>query len=90
MSESKWGTQEWYRKRPIFFTPEDMKRSKEELIEEIRRDLGRLRGKLSDIYHAFGWKDRLDAPEHGITLVIMALHYAVEEMRKVAREKAFP
>lgn len=86
-TEPKWGSPEWHRLHPIFLTVEDMQKPKKELIEKIRRDLGHIRGQIRDVYCGFGWKDRLDSSEHGLTLVIVALHVALEEMKKIDARK---
>lgn len=53
----KWGTQEFHRAHPIYYTVEDMTKPKEELIAKIRHDLTNLRGQLHDIKFGFGWSD---------------------------------
>jgi len=75
---------QWHRMHPIYYTPDDLKAgvTPEVLIEKLRSDLTKVRGKLFDLRMGYGWDDRLDTPEHGITLVIMALHGVVEEMKK--------
>lgn len=77
----KSSTQEWHRRHPIFLTAEDMAVGKEELIRRARGDLSMLRGQLDDIRHGFGWGDRIEIAEHGITLVIAYLYNVLEDMR---------
>jgi hypothetical protein len=81
----EWGTQEWHRLHPIYLSVEDMKKPKEELIANVRSTLTKLRGQLDDIAHGYGWKDRLETPQHGITLVISNLYHVLEEMKQVKK-----
>lgn len=53
-------------------------------VEEIRTELGRLRGRLKDIAFGFPqWEDRVDCAIGGITCVISALYSPVGEMKMV-------
>lgn len=49
-------------------------------IENIRLELSRLRGRLSDLVGAYGWKEHIELGEHGITLVISYLHGVIKDM----------
>lgn len=87
MSDPKWGTTEWHRLNPIYFTVEEMKKPMPVLIEGIRNELSNLRGKLGDLSRV-GWSDRFSAPEGGLTLVIQSLYLVKEEIEKAEKEWA--
>lgn len=76
----KWGTPEWYRLHPHYLTVDEMKKSPAILIEEVRNDIANIRGKLNDISCGYGWEDRIDLAEAGLTLVLIQLHGVVDEM----------
>lgn len=80
----EWRSHHWGRLHPIFYKPEDLKAGvlPEDLIQKLRSELAHIRGKLSDIASGYGWDDRLETPEHGITLVISNLHHVIEEMAR--------
>jgi hypothetical protein len=84
MSDPAWGTPEWHRLHPIYFSVEEMDRPTPELIEGIRCELARLRGRLSDLKRV-GWGDRFTAPEEGLTLVISYLHGVIQEISEAER-----
>lgn len=73
-----------HRKHPVYYKNGEMlAKTKEELLKEIRSQIGEARGKLWDIYMGFGWKDRIDSAEHGLTLVISYLYGTIQEMEKL-------
>lgn len=67
-------------KRPIFDT--DITKPIPVLIEEVRRDLTKLRGKLYDIGDCLGWKDRFEAVSGLLTCGISVLYGVKEEIIK--------
>lgn len=75
------------RPSPIYLTTEESKRDFDEIVETIRWDLTRLRGKLHDVQRMWpGWRERVDMADGGITCVIMALHDGVEEYKRVHKK----
>ncbi len=83
----EWGTPEWHRLHPIYLSVEDMKQPPEDLIRGIRAQLAKLRGQLGDVRHGYGWSDRIDTAEHGLTLVICYLYGVLEEIEKVRKQE---
>lgn len=75
------------RPSPIYLTKEEAERDFDEIVETIRWDLTRLRGKLHDVQRMWpGWRERVDMADGGITCVIMALHEGVEEYKRVHKK----
>lgn len=71
---------EWYRENPIFGT--DFSKHPAEVIEDIRKQLGKLRGQLSDLGFGYsGWSEQLATNEAGLTLVISDLYGIMNEMQ---------
>ena len=72
------------RPRPIWASIQELEDQPPwQLVESIRADLSRLRGKLYDLYTADKlWKDHLTPAEGGITCVLQSLADAVDEMKK--------
>lgn len=60
---------------------DDLMRPVEDLIEEIRSDLRRARGRLSDIAHAHpGWRENMEMVEGLLTCGLVTLHWVREQM----------
>ncbi len=78
----KWGTLEWNRLHPIYLSVEEMKQPPEVLLKGIRSQLSELRGQLGDVRSGYGWSDRIETPEHGLTLIISYLYGVMEEIEK--------
>ena len=75
------------RPRPLSATYAELEGPPDRLIESIRDDLAKLRGKLEDLASAYPlWKDWLKAPQGGITCVLASLHLSGQEMQR-HREK---
>lgn len=70
--------------RPIWATIEELEGQPfYKMVESIRADLAKLRGKLYDLYTADKlWKDRLTPAEGGITCVLQSLADAADDMKK--------
>lgn len=69
------------KKRGIY--GDDLSRPKHELIDEIRRDLGRARGRLSDIMHDMPMTtERLKSAEGLLTCGISYLYYEMLEIKR--------
>lgn len=79
-------------KNPIYYkSAEEMDKPMSELIEELRIEISRTRGKLSDIKRSYGWNEWIANYEGGLTCMISAMHNFKEELVKFEnnqREKA--
>ena len=53
-----------------------------ELINELRNELSRTRGKLYDIKHSFGWNEWIENYEGGLTCMISAMSNFQDELKK--------
>lgn len=53
------------------------------LIDELRIELSRTRGKLHDLKSSFGWEGRIVIYEGGITCMISAMSNFQDELKKV-------
>ena len=68
--------------KPIYLTETEATKPLDEIIDIVRSDLARVRGKLFDAARLFpGWRERVEFAEGGITCVISALHHSAEEYR---------
>jgi hypothetical protein len=67
-------------RKPIFYKDDsEMDKPLSELMENLRTDITKIRGKLFDIKQSFGWDDRISHLEGGLTCMIVAMY---ETMRK--------
>jgi hypothetical protein len=71
---------ERYRKHPIYGT--DFSKPVSVLIEDIRTELTRARGHITDIKFGAGWQDRLSHIEGLLTCGLIALYNSKEEIEK--------
>jgi hypothetical protein len=63
---------------PIFYkNAEEMDKPLSELIENLRSDIAKIRGKLSDIRRSYGWVDRIEHIEGGLTCMLVAMHHTI-------------
>lgn len=70
-------------RNPIFYnSAEEMDKPLSELIEDLRKEIARIRGKLSDIRYSYGWEDRIDFIEGGLTCMLIAMHSTMQEMQQ--------
>lgn len=67
----------------ISYKEEEFDKSISELLECLRSDLAKIRGKVKDIQHNHGYKDRLELFEGGITCIISAMSNSVDEFKKI-------
>ena len=76
-----------YRAKPL--SGIDLSQPLSVLIEQLRSDIGAVRGKLQDIGWGYtGWKEHLD-PVHGLlTCGLVSLHHTMLEMRE--HERRYP
>lgn len=73
-------TDEKPRGRPIYGT--DISRPLPALIEDLRDQLVKTRGQISDIQHFKGFKDMLETAAQTLTCTIAYLAYVREEVDK--------
>lgn len=70
-------------RNPIYYkNEEEMDKPLSELMEELRSDLSKVRGKLHDIKRSYGWEDRIEHLAGGLTCMLVAMYATVEEWRK--------
>lgn len=68
---------------PIYYkNSKDMDKPLSELMKELRYDISKVRGKLHDIKYAYGWKDRIEHLEGGLTCMLVAMYATMEEWKK--------
>lgn len=73
-------------RNPIYYkNVEEMDKPLSVLMEELRNELSRVRGKLSDIKRSYGWEDRIDFIEGGLTCMLVAMYNTMEEWKKFER-----
>ncbi len=72
--------------RPLAIYGTEIDRQPDELIEGVRNGLTHLRGQLSDIRRAYGWDDRIEHNEGALTVLIVSLASAAEELREFRRK----
>lgn len=73
---------------PIYYkTVEEMNKPLSELMEELRSDINKVRGKLWDIKQSYGWDDRIEHIEGGLTCMLIAMHSTMEEWKKFEERK---
>lgn len=74
-------------RNPIFYkNVEEMDKPLSELMESLRNDLAKIRGKLSDIKWSYGWEDRIEHIEGGLSCLLVAM-YAVKQEWERFEEK---
>ena len=76
-------------RNPIYYkSAEEMDKPLSELMEELRSDLSKVRGKLHDIKNSYGWADRIEHIEGGLTCMISAMYATVQEWEIFEAESA--
>jgi len=61
--------------KPIYFNnKEEMDKPLYDLMEQLRIDVLNIRGKLWDIKQTYGWEDRIEHLEGGLTCMLVAMH----------------
>lgn len=75
---------------PIYYkSAEEMDKPMSELIEELRCEIDRTRGKLHDIKRSYGWEEWIVTYEGGLTCMISAMYHFKEELEKFeAKQRA--
>ena len=72
--------------KPIFYNDEkEMDKPLSELIEDIRNDLSKIRGKIYDIRTIYGREDQLEHLEGGLSCIIVAASYTVDDLKKIEK-----
>lgn len=70
-------------RNPIFYkSAEEMDKPISELLEELRSELSRTRGKIFDIMQSYGYKDQIGYIENSITCIIVAMHSEMIEFKR--------
>jgi NifU-like protein involved in Fe-S cluster formation len=77
-------------RNPIYYkSAEEMDKPMSELIEELRCEINKTRGKLHDIKCSYGWDEWIANYEGGLTCMISAMHNFKEELEKFeAKQRA--
>ena len=70
-------------RNPIYYkSVEEMNKPLSELMEELRSDISKVRGKLFDIKQSYGWEDRIEFIEGGLTCMLVSMFSTMEEWKK--------
>lgn len=70
-------------RHPIYYkNSEEMDKPLSELMEELRTDISTVRGKLFDIKQSYGWEDRIEFIECGLTCMLVAMYSTMDEWKK--------
>jgi hypothetical protein len=73
---------------PIYYkSNEEMNKPLSELMEELRNEINKVRGKLFDIKNTYGWEDRIEFIEGGLTCMLVSMHSTMEEWKKFEAKK---
>jgi hypothetical protein len=74
-------------KKPIYYkNVEEMDKPLSVLMEELRNDITKVRGKLNDIRRSYGWEDRIEFIEGGLTCMLVSMYYTMDEWKKFERK----
>jgi hypothetical protein len=60
---------------------EEMDKPLSELMEQLRSEIVKTRGKLSDIKRSYGWDERIEHIEGGLTCILIAMWNTMEEWK---------
>ena len=70
-------------RNPIFYrSVEEMDKPLSELMEDLRNDLSKVRGKLFDIKCSYGWDDWIEPIEGGLTCMLVTMYATMEEWKR--------
>ena len=73
---------------PIWLKPEDTAKPFNQLVQEARDELVRIRGRIYDIQRLYpGWSERVSCAEGGLTCVISALYPGMMEYQLLHEKK---
>ena len=67
---------------PIYYKPEEINKPLNELIEDLRSDIAKIRGKLHDIKQSYGWEDLIEPLEGGLSCMLMAMYNIMMEFKE--------
>ncbi len=75
-------------RNPIYYkNAEEMDKPLSELMEELRHEVDITRGKLHDIKYSYGWGDRIEHIEGGLTCILVAMYETMEEWKRFEDKK---
>ena len=67
---------------PIYYkNAEEIDKPLSELMEELRMEIDKIRGKMFDIKCFYGWDDRIEPLEGGLTCMLMAMYGLMKEFK---------
>lgn len=70
-------------RNPIYYKDkEEMEHPISELVESLRNDISKVRGKLYDIRASFGFNDHIEPLEGGLTCMISAMYNTMEKFKE--------
>lgn len=70
-------------RNPIYYkSAEEMDKPMSVLIDELRNDLSKIRGKLFDMKRSFGWGEWIETYEGGMTCMISAMSHFQDELKR--------
>lgn len=70
-------------RNPLYYkSVEEMDKPMSELINELRNEISRTRGKLYDIKQSYGWEEWIENYEGGLTCMISAMSNFQDELIK--------
>ena len=70
-------------RNPIYYkSADEMDKPLSELMEQLRSDISNVRGKLYDIKRSYGWDDRIEHIEGGLSCMLVAMYATMEEWKK--------
>ena len=73
---------------PIFYkNTEEMDKPLSELMEDLRSDIVKVRGKLFDIKQSYGWEDKIEYIEGGLTCILVAMYDTMQEWKRVEEKQ---
>jgi NifU-like protein involved in Fe-S cluster formation len=68
--------------RPIYYkNAEEMDKPLSELMEGLRMEIDKTRGKMHDMKRSYGWADRIEPLEGGLTCMLMAMYGVMMEFK---------
>jgi hypothetical protein len=78
-------------RNPIYYkSAEEMDKPTSELINELRNEITRTRGKLHDIKSSYGWDEWVEIYEGGLTCMISAMAHFQDELTRFEMKMKTP
>jgi len=56
-------------------------------MEDLRSDIVKVRGKLFDIKQSYGWEDKIEYIEGGLTCILVAMYDTMQEWKRVEEKQ---